>query len=337
MKRIKIANMSKENVKNPMQDESGGSTESTPATRRNVAPQVSFGTFEAASSPQAGAGASAGAGAGDPAGIDLDDDADGPYMSLPPLMMSENNRRELKRAEGGHKQLSLFLKVVDVVSINIGSIMFIVGSIYFYPEYKRECKSIGMDDCAELGALLFVIGSALFLLGACISFKHHGGFNMVDKSMLLNAYMYILANTLFVVGSFFFFPGVAAKDTDIPGLWMFLIGSMIFVLAPVFNIFRATQMKAAGQISDLHFRSGVIIAILYIVGSGSFVIGTILFFPSIYQPCSVTIFVIGSVLFLISTLLTPLKYSWNDCVKKENQRLSERTISRGGSEMQPVV
>jgi hypothetical protein len=196
------------------------------------------------------------------------------------------------------------------LGINIGSVLYVTGSVYFYPGYAGDCGGVGLDDCATLGSWMFIAGSVLFLQGSLISFFHSGGFEMQDKLLLINAVLYLVANSLFLLGSIISFPTIAAKITVVPGLILYLIGSLMFFSAPVFNIFRAIDMRRKRTMRKLHFRATVIIASLYIVGSLGFIVGIMFFMPGLYRVWSVTIFVWGSVTFFVATLMAPLKYSW---------------------------
>lgn len=57
-----------------------------------------------------------------------------------------------------------------------------------------------------------------------------------------------------------------------------------------------------GTISKLSLVTEVTVAIAYAVGAALFVIGSVLFLPSLYSIWAAPIFLIGSVMFLLATL-----------------------------------
>ena len=132
--------------------------------------------------------------------------------------------------------------------------------------------------------------------------------------LLANSLLYLIANVLFLIGSVLSLPGITDAIGKIPGLVLFIVGSVLFASAPVFNIVRAIGMRRQRKIKTLHFRATVIVAGLFLSGSLAFVVGSVLNlprFPNYWVGWAVTIYVWGSVVFLIATLLAPLKYSWN--------------------------
>jgi len=206
--------------------------------------------------------------------------------------------------------------------VKIGSLCFIFGSIYFYPSLDAVCKPM-THSCSVLGAALFIIGSFLFLQGSIISYYLSGADLSKDRGLTANALLYILANFLFLIGSIFFIPSVVHKDGVTLGISLFVIGSMIFVVAPAYNIYRAVGFKREGKITNYQYNVTVSTAALYMIGSSGFVIGSIFFLPALYEVWSVTVFVISSCLFQVATLIIPLKYANQiPCFKKKTDRSS---------------
>ena len=239
---------------------------------------------------------------------DEEEEENNVYFSLPPLVRSTEASRSLSIES---PRLIHALKIIDIISINIGSVMFIVGSFYFYPSYKKDCGDI--KNCALVGTLLFILGSYFFLQGSVIAFILSGGSTYQDMPLAVNGLLYIGANTLFVIGSVFFLPSITEVITDETGVILFTLGSVIFVVAPCYNVYRALDLLKHGMITSFQCKLTIFIAVLYIVGSLAFVVGSIYFLPSIFQTFSVTLFVFGSLCFQCSALLAPLKYGWKLC------------------------
>lgn len=237
---------------------------------------------------------------------DDDDDCNDVYLRLPPVISNRDPRKSISAPS----KFDLFVQLVDVISINIGSVCFIVGSIYFYPYEEGKCTVMGMPNCKLLGAILFILGSWLFLQGTVIVFFHSGAHKFEDMGLVFNLALYIVANVMFVVGSVLFIPSIIANIGPVPGTMLFIVGSFIFVIGPAFNLYRATGMRDKGVITAKQYTITALICWLYIIGSAAFVIGSFFFLPEYAEGYAITIFVFGSVVFQLSTLLAPLRYSW---------------------------
>ena len=253
---------------------------------------------------------------------DPDNEETAVYYNLPPLVRTSESRKSIsiKSTEFLH-----FLKVVDVICMNVGSLMFVVGSVYFYPSYAGDCGIF--NNCDNVGAILFIAGSALFLVASLILFVLSGGSTFQDMALTYNGLLYVFANTLFLIGSILFVPSLTSVITVIPGITLFIVGSVIFVLAPLYNIYRAIDLRAKRLITQKHMKITIGMALFYIIGSLAFVIGSVYFLPSLYQNFSVTFFVWGSVCFQCSSLLVPIKYGWI-FISQETSRLSVRLSKR---------
>jgi len=245
--------------------------------------------------------------------VDDDDDDDDDdennndmYCTLPPVVSSANSGKMAPRTK-----FWLAMQLIDVFSIIMGSLCFIVGSILFFPNYGGDCSSVGVDNCVLIGADLFIIGSYLFLQGTTIVFFQSGAYKFENIPLVVNLAMYLVANAMFVVGSFFFIPNVMTQYGPFIGVWLFIIGSLIFVISPAYNLYRATGMRQQRKMSKSQYRITSVMCVLYILGSSAFVVGSVFFLPKYFEGFAVSIFVWGSVCFLMATLLAPLKYSWN--------------------------
>ena len=114
---------------------------------------------------------------------------------------------------------------------NAASLMFLIGSFYFWPSLTREDHLIA--------ALLFIIGSCLFTMASTSLSIRLNAFSMEDTGLFLNCVTYIIANILFIVGSFMFIPDY--ENDEILGVWLFLIGSIMFLIAPAYDFYRFGQ------------------------------------------------------------------------------------------------
>lgn len=116
-----------------------------------------------------------------------------------------------------------------------GTVLFTVGSVFFL-------SSVGW---LKAGAWCFVIGSLLFVLGACINVLQIVKSSSIKILQLMNltAITFVVGAVLFTVASVPYLWSVAAKSdrTTLYAFlaWQYLAGSMLFFLGGVFNYWRA--------------------------------------------------------------------------------------------------
>jgi hypothetical protein len=127
------------------------------------------------------------------------------------------------------------LEFVAVSAYLVGTLLFLVGSIFFL-------STVGWLDA---GACCFILGSLLFVLGACINVPQ-----IVQAGSLVKLQLMNLTAISFVVGSVLF------AVASVPYLWslpdeniertlygflagQYLVGSILFFLGGVFNYWRA--------------------------------------------------------------------------------------------------
>lgn len=224
--------------------------------------------------------------------------------NLPPLI----NKRYIDP-----RTVKMLIYISEIGGI-LGSFCFIIGSFYFYPEYNEEMTFCEPYDCILLGSLLFVLGSFFFFLGSCANFVKNDAASCTDLGLTINASLYCFANFLFTVGSCFFCPKLAHHHIPIGekgfkaeyiGLGCFIFGSVVFILAPLYDMYRAHQLRTAMQISYLSLAVEFVIAIMYIGGSMLYLVGSIYFIPIFFERFAVTMFVVGSFCFLGACLSSP--------------------------------
>lgn len=101
----------------------------------------------------------------------------------------------------------------------IAGITFIVGSVVYWP-------SIADDFDPALGGILFIIGSCLFVisdsLGALVE-PRFSPFKPFRNLGALRAFLLLLGNISFIVGSVYFLPNEPA-----------IVGDNIFIIASIF-------------------------------------------------------------------------------------------------------
>jgi hypothetical protein len=224
--------------------------------------------------------------------------------NLPPLI----NKRYIDP-----RKVKILIYISEVGGI-VGSLCFIIGSFYFYPDYNEEMTFCKPYDCILVGSLLFVLGSFMFFLGSIANFVKNDAASCTDLGLTINATLYCIANFLFTVGSCFFCPKLAHHHIPIGakgfkaeyiGLGCFIFGSVVFILAPLYDMYRAHQLRCTLQISYLSLAVEYVIATMYIGGSMLYLIGSVYFIPVLFERFAVTMFVVGSFCFLGACLSSP--------------------------------
>ena len=129
-----------------------------------------------------------------------------------------------------------------------GTILFTVGSILFLSQ-------VGL---VKAGAWCFVVGSLLFVLGACINVLQIVVAKSIDTLQLMNltALCFVVGSVLFTVASVPYLWSVAPADRELLYgflAWQYLIGSCLFFMGGVFNFWRAylvIKRQLSAQISS---------------------------------------------------------------------------------------
>jgi len=129
----------------------------------------------------------------------------------------------------------------------IGSIIFVYGTILFWPEqsdlhkYVIRVKEISIVQYYDLmlpeleATVLFMIGSAVFALAAVLKVLGSGPEDCQENQIhTIYAICQLLANLLFVIGSVPYLPPLQCSDYQVGiGAVCFIIGSVIFMLSGI--------------------------------------------------------------------------------------------------------
>lgn len=187
-------------------------------------------------------------------------------------------------------------------------IIFIVGSICFLPEYTRNVN-------------VFVLGCALFIIGACV-YVGLSGLTLLDalkkdlsRPKICEHFLFFVGSLIFVYGTILFWPHKSASHVYVAGLKelslvqyydlmvpeleatiLFMIGSAAFALAAVISALTTDP-------EDHEDKLVLTNAICNVIASLLFVIGSVPYLPPLkcndYQVgIGAWCYIIGSVIFL---------------------------------------
>jgi predicted membrane channel-forming protein YqfA (hemolysin III family) len=135
------------------------------------------------------------------------------------------------------------MELVAAAAYLVGTVLFTVGSVFFL-------SRVGWETA---GAWCFVIGSLLFVFGACINVLQIIQERSLVTLQLMNltAVSFVVGSVLFTVASVPYLWSVAPGGREILYsflAWQYVIGSGLFLLGGVFNYWRA-YLVVTGEIA----------------------------------------------------------------------------------------
>jgi hypothetical protein len=168
-----------------------------------------------------------------------------------------NRSRAYDLLESSEKAGRTFVwESVNAILYVIGGFAFIFGSLFFFPALEAEIN---------WGVWGFFFGSLLYLLVTAHDLvevlRYRRDAHRGRRLELIAASGYLAGTILFLVGSALFFTFV---DWIIAGAWCFIIGSLLFTVAPFVNVLQVHHL------SERALR-------LYTLTGISFVAGAVLF------------------------------------------------------------
>jgi YrhK-like protein len=182
---------------------------------------------------------------------------------MPHMFTSRPRLHDLTK---GHQDLRSQFRweTINAIFYKIGGVLFIVGSIFFFPRYEAY---------ADLGAWIFFVGSLFYLVVTVhdlAEVRHHWWIEKRrDRATVLEyaaAASYVLGTILFTGGSIFF---LSAVGWFTAGAWTFVIGSLLFVVGACINVLQIVQSRSIKilQLMNLTAITFIVGALLFTVAS----------------------------------------------------------------------
>lgn len=188
-------------------------------------------------------------------------------------------------------------ETINAVVYVSGGIVFVVGSVLFFPSLSRY---------ADIGAWAFIAGSLLYLLvtvhdlaEVMRNLRRVGPARTVwDSLEFWAALSYVTGTVLFTLGSVLFLSAVGQVTA---GAWCFVIGSLLFVVGAVINVL---QIVLAPNMVTLQLMN--LTAVTFVTGSTLFAVASVPYLFRLADPADREVidaflawqFVAGSLLFL---------------------------------------
>lgn len=159
----------------------------------------------------------------------------------------------------------------NAAAYQIGGILFIAGSIFFFPALEAEMN---------IGAAIFIAGSILYLVVTGHDMLevmiHRRSIStaptVFDRLETWAATAYLVGTVLFTIGSVFFLSVVSLYTA---GAWCFVIGSLLFVFGATVNVLEIVQ---AGDMLTMQLMN--LTALTFVTGSLLFTVASI---PYLWQ------------------------------------------------------
>jgi hypothetical protein len=188
-------------------------------------------------------------------------------------------------------------ETVNAVLYKIGGLVFILGSVLFFPRFEK---------CADVGAWIFFAGSLMYLVVTVhdlVEVRRHwrtiDRHDFMEKLEYTAASSYVWGTVLFTAGSVFF---LSAVGWFAAGAWCFIIGSLLFVLGACINVVQIVQSRSVITLQLMNFT-----AVAFVVGSVLFTVASIPYLWKVESESERTTlyaflawqYLVGSVLFFL--------------------------------------
>ena len=154
---------------------------------------------------------------------------------------------------------------VNSVLYLLGGLTFVLGSIFFMPQYEQY---------ANTGAWIFFGGSLVYLVvtvhdlfEASAYLRSRENATFWERIELFAAVVYVSGTVLFIVGSLFFLSQI---DLVIAGSWCFIWGSLLFLVGAFINVIQIIQ---AGSLFTLQLMNAT--AICFTIGAVIFLLASV--------------------------------------------------------------
>lgn len=181
----------------------------------------------------------------------------------------------------------------------IGGVLFVWGSVQFFPSLESRAEN--------RGAWIFLAGSLLYLVvtghdvAEVVRYRRQLGHRptIADRFEVWAAGSYLIGTLLFIAGSVFFLSWVG---DDSAGAWCFVLGSLLFAFGATIDVLRIVQAPDIRLLQLLNLT-----ALSFVVGSALFAVASVPYlftFQNADDERTVDTFlaaqfVVGSVLFLV--------------------------------------
>ena len=123
-------------------------------------------------------------------------------------------------------------ETINAVLYKVGGLIFIAGSVLFFPRFEAYADAGAWTFFAGAGVLYLIVTGHDYL-EVRRHWRDPGARDRSEKLEYTAAASYLVGTVLFTVGSVFFLSYVGWYTA---GAWCFIIGSLLFVLGACVNV-----------------------------------------------------------------------------------------------------
>lgn len=210
-----------------------------------------------------------------------------------------------------------FLTILRDLGTIIGASLFSIGALLgfslahgYFPLRWSAIFQLFQSIMTLLGAIFFTITpAATFILTDAISYQ--------NKELVREINGYILGGLFFFLGAIVYSPfrsQTSTRHDHTMGAFLYLIGSVMYVVVTASGMYRALALKEGPRTSSF-IESWV--PGLYLVGAFMFLAGSIFSFPAKFSPYCYAMFFVGEQCFIVGSVAILLSQGWGHVQKHQ--------------------
>lgn len=154
-----------------------------------------------------------------------------------------------------HDNILTFESLEHVLYL-LGSLLYLIGTVMYWPPAVDEYRLTWIAHHLSLGVylnlfsvqfegtILFMVGSAFYAFAAFVNGLNQRSFDTLTNQLLTTVTsLYLGGALMYVMGSVAFLPDLGCNETMVHiGACLFILGSFIFCLASMTNIYRTSHV-----------------------------------------------------------------------------------------------
>mmetsp|Transcript_775 Transcript_775/g.1476 ORF Transcript_775/g.1476 Transcript_775/m.1476 type:complete len:276 (+) Transcript_775:99-926(+) len=154
-----------------------------------------------------------------------------------------------------HDDLLSFESLEHVLYM-LGSLLYLIGTVMYWPPAVEEDRLAWLAHRLSLGVyfnlfsvqfegtMMFMVGSAFYAFAAFVNGLNQRSFDTLTNQLLTTVTsLYLGGALMYVMGSVAFLPDLGCNETMVHiGACLFILGSVIFCMASVTNIYRTSHV-----------------------------------------------------------------------------------------------
>mmetsp|Transcript_8672 Transcript_8672/g.23852 ORF Transcript_8672/g.23852 Transcript_8672/m.23852 type:complete len:364 (+) Transcript_8672:37-1128(+) len=182
--------------------------------------------------------------------------------------------------------------VLEAIDFAAG-IMFVVGSVFFLPS---------MHPWIAVGCWLFIVGSIFFVVATTFDLLEALQSKRKPHEALMYA-LYTVGSAIYVIGTVFYFPAIEEREDVLGGSSGGLLGALLFTVGSLVFVMACFVNGALANVHPAESRSTKLLVICStnctMLGSCCFLVGSVLYIPAL--GCDELVWTFGTWLFIVGS------------------------------------